>query len=57
MHDVHKISVKHEFFHKHAKFSFHLKHPSFYYQTERRFKSGQPRTATGEEEKMKHSKR
>jgi hypothetical protein len=28
MHDVRKISVKHEFVHKHAKFSFHLIHLS-----------------------------
>lgn len=37
-------------FHKQAKFSFHLVSTPFYYQTERRFKSGKTKAATGEKE-------
>lgn len=37
-------------FHKQAKFSFHLVSTPFPYQTERRFKSGKTKAATGEKE-------
>lgn len=37
-------------FHKQAKFSFHLVSTPVFYQTERRFTSGEAEAATGEKE-------